>query len=377
MFLGMAKLDIITHLQEDSYYQDMYDLHTIEECLRGIDYWKLAFKKCSNSEELKDLSKKDRIRHFTAALNMDLYHKKGFRYEYRASTIQEWISRARSDDEKIANAYVPQNIICSQCAHEMEIIFKDLYPDSSRVLFFFECPSCHKRKGVFDNGESFVSRPELCPKCKKELKVSHSKEGRVLVWKKNCKGCGFKETEIDDWDKKDAERQKKNAADKELLKKYRSRFCMSDKEGQDYIEGMHRLKMMTELLENAKQKATDPDCQKVTKLKRMTVVELEKLITQPIEKEKYIKLMLEKPEIDRFVIVPFTVQDTDSSRKENASVCKLNRVLRRTLEETNWRLMSEGVHYRLGYLSGRLKGYEHEEDLLQLVKKDKKIPKQN
>ena len=30
--------------------------------------------------------------------------------------------------------------------------------------------------------------------------------------------------------------------------------------------------------------------------------------------------------------------------------------------------MSEGVHYRLGYLSGKLKGYEQEEDLLQLVK---------
>ena len=127
--------------------------------------------------------------------------------------------------------------------------------------------------------------------------------------------------------------------------------------------------MIVDLLENAKHKATDPDCQKVAKLKRMTVVELDKLVSETIEKEKYIKLMLEKPEIDRFVIVPFTVQDSDSSRKENASVCKLNRILRKTLEGTNWRLMSEGVQYRLGYLSGKLKGYEREEDLLDLAKK--------
>lgn len=108
-------------------------------------------------------------------------------------------------------------------------------------------------------------------------------------------------------------------------------------------------------------------------MKKLTIVEFEKLISGAIEKEKYIKLMLEKPEIDRFVIVPFTAQDADSSRKENASVCKLNRVIKKTLEGTNWRLMSEGVHYRLGYLSGRLKGYEQEEDLLQLVKDAKKI----
>ncbi len=58
-------------------------------------------------------------------------------------------------------------------------------------------------------------------------------------------------------------------------------------------------------------------------------------------------------------------------KAENASVCRLNRVIKKTLEGTNWRLMSEGVNYGLGYLSGRLKGYEQEEDLLQLVKKNK------
>jgi len=30
--------------------------------------------------------------------------------------------------------------------------------------------------------------------------------------------------------------------------------------------------------------------------------------------------------------------------------------------------MSEGIRYRLGFLSGRLRGYEKEEDLVKLVK---------
>ena len=35
--------------------------------------------------------------------------------------------------------------------------------------------------------------------------------------------------------------------------------------------------------------------------------------------------------------------------------------------------MSDGIHYRLGYLSGRLRAYEQEEDLKNLVMKDKKL----
>ena len=71
------------------------------------------------------------------------------------------------------------------------------------------------------------------------------------------------------------------------------------------------------------------------------------------------------------------MQDADSSRVETDSVRRFQRIVKKTLEETNWRLMSEGVHYRLGYLSGRLKGYEQEEDLLQLVKANQEMSHSN
>lgn len=35
--------------------------------------------------------------------------------------------------------------------------------------------------------------------------------------------------------------------------------------------------------------------------------------------------------------------------------------------------MSDGVHYRLGYLSGRLKAYEGEEDIKKLVMKSNNL----
>ena len=106
---------------------------------------------------------------------------------------------------------------------------------------------------------------------------------------------------------------------------------------------------------------------KVAKIRRLTVIELEKLLAPALEKGNYIHLQLANPEIDRNVIVPFTVQDSKSGRESPTSEYDLKRLLKKALEDTNWRLMSDGVSYRLGILSGRLKGYESEEDLLKLV----------
>jgi len=107
---------------------------------------------------------------------------------------------------------------------------------------------------------------------------------------------------------------------------------------------------------------------KVAKIKKLTVIELEKLLAPALEKESYIHLQLANPEIDRNVVVPFTVQDSKTGRESRTSEYDLKRLLKKILEDTNWRLMTDGVNYRLGVLAGRLRGYESEENLLKLVK---------
>lgn len=87
-----------------------------------------------------------------------------------------------------------------------------------------------------------------------------------------------------------------------------------------------------------------------------------------LEKGQYIYLKFGNPEINKDIIVPFTVQDSKGGREKLASDYELRQLLKKALKETNWRLMSDGVSYRLGILSGRLKGYENEEDMLKLVK---------
>lgn len=46
---------------------------------------------------------------------------------------------------------------------------------------------------------------------------------------------------------------------------------------------------------------------------------------------------------------------------------KLKKTVNSVLVDINWRMMSEGVNYRLGILSGRLKGYEREEDIVAML----------
>jgi len=70
----------------------------------------------------------------------------------------------------------------------------------------------------------------------------------------------------------------------------------------------------------------------------------------------------------RYVVVPFTVQEADNDRGEYDSKNSLRKLIKKTLEKTNWRLMSEGISYRLGYLSGRLRGYESDSELAKAIK---------
>jgi len=110
--------------------------------------------------------------------------------------------------------------------------------------------------------------------------------------------------------------------------------------------------------------------EKLDKIKKLNIAQLKEFLTPLLEKENYTQLDFSKPEMDRDIIINFTVQDNKTDREEYDSRIQLRRLIKRILENTNWRLMSEGIYYRLGILSGRFRGYELEEDLLKLISKD-------
>ncbi|MEA2056419.1 MAG: hypothetical protein U9O78_01730 [Patescibacteria group bacterium] len=104
------------------------------------------------------------------------------------------------------------------------------------------------------------------------------------------------------------------------------------------------------------------------KLKKLKLNQLKELIIKTIKKEGYADFELSKPDMDKYVSVEFTANDTKDDREEYDSRINLQRIIKKTLRKTNWRLMSDGVSYRMGILSGRLKAYEKEEDLVKIVK---------
>jgi len=362
------------YLKDEQYYTDLYDLFTIKACLKVIHFWQDLYKRKDTHPKLKDIPPEEVEKGFNYYLTWDLRVKKGEEYRRKAQTISDWVERDRVRKDKVDNTPPPANVLCPNCKTEMVADdFKHLedWPEDKpmRVLFIFECPKCKKRLGLYENGEEHISKPDLCPECSKEIKTTYKRKGDVITTTEKCTSCKYKKVEVEDLGKKNLERETEKKKDKELLEKYRTEFCLSDKEGQEYIELIEMMEVANAVHDEEMHKFDNPIYERSLQLKKTNISDLEALLTKSLESAKYTKLSFDKPEIGQHVIVPFTVQDTDSSRRDRVSVSELEKLIKTTLEDTNWRLLSNSVMYRLGYLEGRLKGYEREEDILKLAGK--------
>lgn len=366
------------YLQPNDYYIDRYDLHTIEECLDY--YW-----------SIKDGFTKERVIRFVKyseerfqqevekCLSRLLFVLKTKRYQHKKETIQEWMDRDRHMQELYDNTPPPQNIRCLDCGSSAIMTFKDLhdsYETDARMTFMFECTKCKKRQALYEDGAEWKYDPPKCPKCKHPLETDLKIKGDITTFTSKCPKCGYKDKNVDDHSKFWQEQEAKEKREKELLEKHRNDFCLSDKDGQEYIETIEAMEVAAVVREEEAQKYGGPVYERSLQLKKTKISDLEKLLTENLEKAKYTKLVFDKPEIGQYVIVPFTVQDSDSSRKDRDSSLELEKLIKDTLEDTNWRLLSNSIIYRLGYLEGQLKGYEQEEDMLKLAgQKEEQKPK--
>lgn len=364
------------YLYEEQHYIDRYDLSTIRECVEIIKMFQDVYDKSLTNKEIIDVSKKEKYKGANVMMYWYLSVTQANEYKRKKESIQKWMDDDRSKQEKYNNACEPKNIDCPKCKSTMKAtITKELedFTDTPlRVMFLFRCANakCKKQEWVYENGEVRELKPFLCPKCKREVEMTHTKKGDVIVWATIC-SCGYSETSIDDFSKMKKEREKREQEEKELLTRFREAFCLSDKEGQKYLDSLEAMEFAPQVYEEEKRKYDNAEYGQVSKIKKFGIVELEKILSERLEKEKYIKFSFDRPEMGQFVIVGFVVQDTDTSRRENISTSTLQKIIKESLEGTNWRLMNDGIHYRLGYVYGKLKGYEREEDLLQLYRKKK------
>lgn len=358
------------YLKEKQYYEDIYDLKTIKDCL---DFYQSLYAKLPEVLKLpnkEDLPEEKRKEEFIKVMNMAIVSMKISRFEHKAKALQEWIEKDKEKQEKFDNTE-PLEIYCEECNLLMDPNHKSLWEEKDvlRVSIIYNCPQCNKRKAYYDDGEVCKSKPTLCEKCGSEididLKIDDKKE--TTTWTYKCTGCDYKKVDFEDDKKFREDSAKEEARNKELLTKFRKDFVFSEEEGRECLQGLEQLKTITENFKKSQEKKEDPAYHKAIQLKKVKVVELNKLLKEALIKEAYIELQFEKPDMGKYVAVPFTVQEEKSDREEYDSKKQLKRLIDKTLAETNWRLMSDGVSYRVGYLSGKLRCYEMEEDLMKIV----------
>mgnify|MGYP005814089249 CR=1 FL=1 len=87
-------------------------------------------------------------------------------------------------------------------------------------------------------------------------------------------------------------------------------------------------------------------------IKQLKIAHLSDLLREALKKQSYRELKLGDPELGEQVTLSFSYLDDKPGRKKYDSKKNLRKLINKALEETNWRLMSDGVSYRLGYLNG-------------------------
>lgn len=349
------------HIKERSYYEDLYDRGTVKSCLFHEN---LIHK---DDPKLTQKENEEKKKAFKIASHLSIYFQKGERYLEREKTINEWMEKDRKLDEQFEKTTTPE-AICQFCLKEMELFDKTLNiawkkDEIDKVVFSFRCAECKIGKEIDEFGKVENYIPWKCPKCSRKMECTSKRKGRKISTKDHCLHCGYEKEDTFELGKYEPipeinpEEEKQFRIDKD-------RFCLTSEDGTKYREGKESLKRLTEIVNQSKQKKEDE--KKLSEIKKLKVLEMEKVLLKTLENSGYIRLTLGKSEIIRDVIMDFTVHD-EKDRSEYDSKQKLRRLIKASLEGTNWKLMSEGLSYNLGVLSGRLRGYQHEEDLLKLA----------
>lgn len=364
----------MVNLKPREHYEDLYDKHTVEDARRSmVYYWEFY------EEFEKKLPKDDKISRPGNALLLNVFYMQTVgnellhRYEQREQWINDWMAREEAKDAQIADARLTEEPYCHHCGKRgLRIIDKHLmhrkpgakYDDPEEVLIMLECPHCKKNSAFWEDGTAWKPKPTLCPKCQAEMTHKSAKTKRAITITYSCPGC--KHTYKDKIDLS----EKKEEPDPEYDKD-RVTYCLLDKKFRDKLFKIRSdFEEMARMGKEFKEKEDNKHLyDAANQLEKLKIVELQDKLRPVIEQAGYKEVRFAEPEIGREFVVGISCLDGDSKRNDYTSRHTLKKTIDKALVEANWRLMTTGIEYRLGYLSGKLRAYEGEEELLKLVEK--------
>jgi hypothetical protein len=293
------------------------------------------------------------------------------KYYKRDDAIAEWMAKDEAKDEQIASVRLTIEPKCQHCGKTgLRIIDRTLmqrgedykHDDSEEVLFMLNCPHCDKNSAYWEDGVEWARRHTYCPKCKSIMNEQTTKLKTAIKTKYTCPNCMHSYQ-----DKLDLSVKKENPDPD--YEEDRKLFCLMDeKVRNEHIDAKRRYEDMARLGKEWKEKEDNKHIyDAVARVNRLKIPELTTTLSPAVEKAGYIEFHLDQPEMGRDVYVGFSCLDNKPDRNDYESRKTLKKLVESTLSDTNWRLMSDGISYRLGYLNGRVKAYEGEDALKDLV----------
>jgi len=360
-------------LSEKEVYEDRYD-HTTVYLARikmksFLDFRDKWLEIMPGSEENKHRN----FFHLNNIYMMMVGNRLVERYNERDQAIRTMMAEDEALDVRLSAARLTSEPRCEHCSKTgLRITDKTLMhregQDSDDVLLVLRCPRCEKNTALWGDGTPWEHRHTKCPKCQSIMQETSSCRSKVITTTYTCPNCSY--TYKDKLDLNHGKESEDSGYEED-----RRIYCLQDESiRKEHQEAKVRFEGLIRFAKDHKEKEGNKHIYDAMKdMKKPKITELTPLLQPVLEKAGYTNFSLDKPEIGKNIFVGFNCLDTKSDRNDYDSIKTLEKLVKKTLADTNWRLMSDGIHYRLGYLDGRVRAYEREDDLKNLVIKDRKL----
>lgn len=374
-----------TYLQDRNHYEDRYDDITIGICRQQERICSDAYREAK--QKLKLLTGKDKdkdpeqelLKVFNLHYCLMVEWRAGERWEEREQEIQNMMGGDQSKDQQLAEARLTPEPSCMHCGKTgLRIISKDLmhrgehykFDDPEEVLIMLECPACEKRSAFWQDCTPWERRAAECPKCSAPMQETSKRSNKSIVTSYNCPTCNhsYKDTLNLSAPKKEKDPPDPN------YEEDKARFCLTDEKGKEYLTAKRNLEQFKSVMSDVQEHEDNKHIYDAMKeVKKPKIAELNTILSPELEKADFTEFSLGKPEVEKDVTVEFNCLDSKPDRSDRDSRKLLAKTIDDALEDTNWRLAGKSIDYRLGYLTGRLRAYEREEDIRNLVIKTQSL----
>lgn len=342
----MKSIIIEKYRKPNQYYFDRHHREIIAELKPLYKPVEEAFKRMRELGEDKDGS------HYS--LNFEFGEKAVKLNRLRNQII---IAEMESDDKKdklVEANPIPKKIRCNTCGKKMTFTSHMFDADCQEIRFLFACKNNHlPRKVVRANGTEYVLPQKKCANCGgTEFSSTKEVNGNTLIFYDECTACYA--TDILELDNTPEDTQP-------IDENERKQFCSNFTNVKSPMESLIQLLELFDKIGKEKKITYDLDS-----IKKFDILAVQGRLRKKLKKHGYRKFDLDKPVMDRQITVAFNVHSTLQTVPLKAKI-EMRQLLKKYLLKTNWRVVQSKITYRMGYLEGKLKCYESEQDLQNIA----------